>query len=71
MEMDVTTLRATEAEAIRRLQEKARMLRAENPELSPSIARARAASALPATMAKYMEAVSRLQYMGQWPVQWK
>lgn len=71
MDLDVENLRATEAECLRRFQEKARMLRAENPTMSAQIARAKAATLLPATLEKYMWATSRLTFMGLQPREWK
>jgi hypothetical protein len=66
----IESLRAVEADCIRRFQAKIRTLRAENPGLSASILRAKAASMLPHTMDKYLAACSRLTYAGQAPVQW-
>jgi hypothetical protein len=67
----IESLRATEADCIRRFQAKMRTLRAENPGLSASILRAKAASLLPQTMERYLSACSRLTYTGQAPVTWK
>jgi hypothetical protein len=69
--MDAAELRRIEQEAIERIMQKARELRAQNPSLSPSIARAKAAESLPRTMDKYLGAVSHLQYMGHQPREWK
>jgi hypothetical protein len=71
MDMDVASLRETERQCVLKFQEKARMLRAENPTMSPAIARAKAASMMPHTMEKYLWAVSRLQYAGCQPLAWK
>jgi hypothetical protein len=71
MDMDVESLRATEAECLRRFKEKTTALRAGNPTMSPQVARARAASLLPQTLEKYLWATSRLRFMGLQPREWK
>jgi hypothetical protein len=62
--IDIESLRATEAECIRRFQQKAAILRSHDPALSPAIARAKAAQSLPQTMEKYLMVCSRLTYAG-------
>lgn len=64
MDTDVESLRATEAECLRRFAEKAKMLRAENPTMNAQVAHAKAASLLPQTVEKYLWATSRLRFMG-------
>jgi hypothetical protein len=70
MDLDIESLRATEAECIRRFEQKARALRDADPGLSARIAKAKAATLLPATMEKYLFTCSRLTYAGVAPVQW-
>jgi hypothetical protein len=71
MDMDLESLRATEAECLARFQQKARALREADPSLSASVARAKSASLLPHTMERYLSACSRLQFMGHFPLPWK
>jgi hypothetical protein len=71
MDDDIESLRQVEAECLRRFQEKARMLRAENPGMSAQVARAKAASVLHVTLEKYLWCTSRLKFMGLAVREWK
>jgi hypothetical protein len=71
MDMDVTSLREVESQCIARFVAKIRILKAENPGLSQSILRAKAAASLPQTSEKYLMVCSRLTYMGCQPREWK
>jgi hypothetical protein len=71
MDMDVETLRETEARCIRKFQQKASALRATDPRLDAGLARAKAYEALPKTTAAYLNAVQRLQHAGHAARQWK
>jgi hypothetical protein len=51
----IERLRELERECVARFEEKARLLRLENPSLSPSVAFSRAVASLPKTAQRYRE----------------
>jgi hypothetical protein len=70
-DMDIAALRELEAECLLRFRKRASELRGKYPTFTWDALLAKAAESLPASMNKYLYAVSRLNYAGLPARPWK